>query len=79
VSLLLPNRLAQCWRKIENRKHQTSENKTQNQTTNLQIPKIDRRIRNGSIELIVVEIAPQISKNKETCKENERNQNKITI
>ncbi len=47
--------------KPKTRKHRTSKNKIQNQSANLQFLGIER-VEDGAIELIVVEIAPQISK-----------------
>ncbi len=62
-SLLLPNCLAQCQReKIEKQKTPKRKNKITKNQTNIQSVNIDR-IRDGAIELIVVEIAPRISKN----------------
>jgi len=58
---------------VKNRKTKTPNQRkqTQNQTpTNLQIKEIEG-IRNGAIELIVVEIAPRISKNK-NCKKTKK-------
>ncbi len=71
-SLLLPKFLAECQRE-KSKNENTEPAKTIKTPSNLQILKIEHRIRNGAIELIVVEIAPRISKNK-NLQENEQTQ-----